>query len=94
MHLYNRDKETKAENIYNLSHWRITLEEGEKPVKQREKITSDKLKDGPVQNSTPKPKEMCIRLDNPDQLGCEFKTENLDKLNELFKAFEEYKTTD
>ncbi len=77
LHLFHNEKDTKAENIYTLSHWDILLAEHDCPTSQRPQ--------GDIS------KEKCIKFDNTDQFGCEIKSENSEGIEELFKAFQESK---
>lgn len=88
LHLFHKEKDTKAENIYTLSHWDILLAEHDCdcPANQR---PAPKAEHGV--NGINVSKEKCIKLDNADQFGCEIKSENPDGIEELFKAFQESK---
>jgi len=81
LHLFHKEKDTKAENIYTLSHWDIIMVEHDCPASPNPRS----------ETKTPL-KEKCIKLDNADQFGCEIKSENPDGIEELFKAFQESKS--
>jgi serine/threonine protein kinase len=82
LHLFHNEKDTKAENIYTLSHWDILLAEHDCTT------TSQRPQANGISIIS---KEKCIKLDNADQFGCEIKSENSDGIEELFKAFQESK---
>jgi serine/threonine protein kinase len=92
LHLYSRENDKKAENIYNLPHWRVTLQENKIASKYRVVTAKDEShEDIHTESSQFKPKEMHIKIENHDQLGCELKPENSKAAVEIFKAFEEFK---
>jgi hypothetical protein len=89
LYVYNRENERKAENVFNFSHWQVTLEES---------LNSEVQRDTPKENGVThsdelvsKPKDMLIKFQNPDQLGCEIRLADVGATTDLFKAFEEFK---
>jgi len=96
LHLFHNERDTKAENIYTLSHWDIIMTEHDcAPVNQRSPKPETKTPNPEHELNgiaPPSPiKEKCIKFDNADQFGCEIKSENPDGIEELFKAFQESK---
>jgi len=93
LHIYNRETEKKAENIYNLPHWDVKLEELLSSEKRSNPTVKNDQCEGvrTEESSTRKPKEMYLKLENADQLGCEFKAEDPNVLTDIMKASEEFK---
>jgi serine/threonine protein kinase len=92
LYLYNKETDKKAENIYTLFQWKVTREFVEEDPKSRGSAHKGESEgefrmNGLVHDSG----DMCIKLENSDQLGCELKLEDSNAMEELFKAFEKYK---
>jgi len=96
LHLYNKETDRKAESVYNLTHWDITLEE-EKHVQLKDGAGSTTHEEEfcmeGLDGETKKKNTVFIKLESSDQLGCELKMNDLSAMEELFKVFERVKET-
>jgi translation initiation factor 2-alpha kinase 4 len=104
LHLYNNETDRKAENVYNLDHWGITLENDDKVTNSRAS-TSNTIEDEycmeglecePTDESHDNnvktiKKNLFIKLESSDQLGCELKMGDQQGVEELFRVFERVK---
>jgi len=104
LHLYNNETDRKAESVYNLSHWGITLEDGAKTANSRdsaanasedefclEGLDCESTDDSHDNNIKVVKKNTFIKLESSDQLGCELKMNDQQGMEELFRVFERVK---
>lgn len=87
LHVYSRENDKKAENIFTLSQWKMTLE-GKTRFTREAITTTINSEERESNNSASNKTEAFIRFENPDQLGCEIKPENQTTIEELFKSLE------
>jgi len=88
LHVFNRESERKAENVYILSHWNISKEEDQSSIRPGNSVTKD-AKCEETQNERSVSKNLYIKLENSDQLGCDFRMEDSNATIDLFKAIQE-----
>jgi len=98
LHLYNNENDRKAESVYNLSQWGITLEDDKKTTQSRGAAGKGAFEDefcmeGLDCESDNERKNPIIKLESSDQLGCELKMKDQQAMVELFKVFEQVKGT-
>lgn len=72
LYIFDKEQDKKAEQVYDLSHWRVLMKE----LQNERKEKNEKENISPV-----------ITLEDPMQLGCAFKADNYTKTQELFERF-------
>jgi serine/threonine protein kinase len=95
LHLYNNESDKKAESVYNLTHWDITLQDNEKPTGsttcRENTVQEDEFCMEGLDCELSKKNTMFIKLESSDQLGCELKMSDQLAIEELFRVFERVK---
>jgi hypothetical protein len=82
--LFDHEADSKAENVYNLSQWRVLMKGGTSDENTCTN-TTDSSYEG-EEESCKRPFSY-IALENPMQLGCIFKAESHGKTLEIYKTF-------
>jgi len=75
LYIFEKEQDKKAEQVYDLSQWRIVIKE----AGQEERPTTEIIN---KENVSP-----VISLEDPMQLGCAFRTDSYLKTQELFERF-------
>ena len=84
LYIFRREQDKKAENVYNLSEWSVSLR---RPEDEDDKITEVNESYASETSIDVNAEEVgWIALEDPVRLGCAFKQEDMEKTKELYRA--------